>query len=62
MIVLEGSATFTDGVETREVGAGNVVVIPAGEPHAFTNSGEGPLKQIDIHVADAFATEWLEGR
>ena len=62
MIVLEGSATFTDGVETREVGAGNVVVIPAGEPHAFTNSGEGPLKQIDIHVADAFATEWLESR
>jgi mannose-6-phosphate isomerase-like protein (cupin superfamily) len=59
MIVLEGTATFTDGVSSREVGAGNVVVIPAGEPHAFTNTGDVPLKQIDIHVADAFATEWL---
>lgn len=59
MIVLEGTATFTDGVTSREVTAGNVVIIPAGEPHAFTNSGHEPLRQIDIHVADAFATEWL---
>ena len=59
MIVLEGTATFTDGQSSREVTAGNVVVIPAGEPHGFTNTGDGRLKQIDIHVADAFATEWL---
>ncbi len=59
MIVLEGTATFTDGSNSREVGAGNVVVIRAGEPHAFTNSGESQLRQIDIHVADAFETDWL---
>jgi mannose-6-phosphate isomerase-like protein (cupin superfamily) len=62
MIVQEGTATFTDGQTERDVGAGSVVVIPAGEPHAFKNTGDGPLKQIDIHVADAFGTEWLEER
>ena len=59
MIVQEGSATFTDGQTEREVTAGHVVVIPAGEPHGFTNTGDGQLRQIDIHVADAFGTEWL---
>ena len=60
MIVQEGRATFTDGETSHEVGAGNIVIIPAGEPHAFENTGDGPLRQIDIHVADAFATQWLE--
>lgn len=32
--------------------------VPAGRPHAFTNTGDSPLKEIDIHVADAFATDW----
>jgi mannose-6-phosphate isomerase-like protein (cupin superfamily) len=59
MIVLEGTATFTAGEESREVGPGEVVIIPAGEPHGFTNTGEAALRQIDIHVSDAFATRWL---
>ena len=59
MIVQSGTGTFTDGSVTREVAAGNVVVIGAGEPHAFTNTGAEPLEQIDIHVADAFQTDWL---
>jgi len=59
MIVQEGSATFTDGHTEQEVGAGHVVVIPAGEPHGFKNTGEANLRQIDIHVADAFDTTWL---
>ena len=42
------------------VGAGSVVIVAAGEPHGFTNTGDGPLRQIDIHVADAFSTDWLE--
>ena len=60
IVVLEGAATFTDGTSSVTAGAGSVVVIPAGEPHAFTNTGDGPLRQIDIHVADAFATDWLD--
>jgi len=35
-------------------------VIPAGEPHGFKNTGDGQLRQIDIHMADAFDTAWLE--
>jgi mannose-6-phosphate isomerase-like protein (cupin superfamily) len=59
IVVLEGSATLDDGTETREVEAGDVVVIPAEQPHAFINTGVGPLRQIDIHATSRFVTEWL---
>lgn len=48
-VTLEGEATFTVGDATIEVGAGQIVVAPAGVPHKFVNSGTGPLRQIDIH-------------
>ncbi len=48
-LTLEGEATFTVGEDTIEVGAGQVVVAPAGVPHRFVNSGTGPLRQVDIH-------------
>jgi mannose-6-phosphate isomerase-like protein (cupin superfamily) len=60
IIVLEGQATLDDGSAQLEVGAGDVVVIPGGQPHGFVNSGTGPLRQIDIHLNPRFATEWLE--
>lgn len=59
IVIQEGTATFTDGVTETEVGAGNIVIVGAGEPHAFTNTGDGPLRQLDIHVGDAFSTDWL---
>jgi quercetin dioxygenase-like cupin family protein len=59
IIVQEGEVAFSDGRRTREVGPGNVVIIPPGEPHAFRNTGAGPLRQVDIHVGDEFATDWL---
>jgi hypothetical protein len=31
------------------------------QPHAFVNTGDGPLRQVDIHVSPHFATEWLTG-
>jgi mannose-6-phosphate isomerase-like protein (cupin superfamily) len=34
-------------------------VVPAGVAHAFVNSGDGPLRQLDIHVGPQFDTEWL---
>jgi mannose-6-phosphate isomerase-like protein (cupin superfamily) len=58
-IVQEGEATFIAGDEERRAKAGEIVVIPAETPHAFTNDGHGPLRQIDIHVSPHFATEWL---
>jgi mannose-6-phosphate isomerase-like protein (cupin superfamily) len=59
-VVLEGRATYVVGDHDHEVGAGDVVVVPAGLPHRFVNSGDGPLRQIDIHVSPRFETEWLE--
>ena len=59
-VVQEGSATFTAGDEVIEAGGGQVVVVPAGVPHKFVNSGTGRLRQVDIHASDRFITEWLE--
>ena len=59
LIVLEGTATFDDGETRREVGAGEIAVVDAGQPHGFVNSGEGTLRQIDIHLSPSFDTEWL---
>ena len=59
-VVQEGSATFTAGDEVIEVKGGQVVVVPAGVAHKFVNSGDGRLRQVDIHASDHFVTEWLE--
>lgn len=59
-VVQEGSATFTAGDDTIEVSGGQVVVVPAGVPHKFVNSGTGRLRQVDIHASERFVTEWLE--
>jgi quercetin dioxygenase-like cupin family protein len=59
-VVQEGRATFTVGEATIEAGAGQILIAPAGVPHKFVNSGDGPLRQLDIHTNDRFVTEWLE--
>lgn len=59
-VVIEGHAIYTLGEETIEVTGGQVVIAPAGLPHAFVNAGPGVLRQIDIHASDRFATVWLE--
>jgi mannose-6-phosphate isomerase-like protein (cupin superfamily) len=59
-VVQEGEATVLTGSEERLVRAGDIVAIPAGEPHGFVNSGNVRLRQINIHVSPRFVTEWLE--
>jgi mannose-6-phosphate isomerase-like protein (cupin superfamily) len=59
-IVHEGTATFTVGDTTYDVAAGQIVIGPADVPHAFVNTGTGPLRQTDIHCNDRFVTEWLD--
>jgi len=61
-IVQEGEATMTAGDRGIVVRAGDIAVVPAGMPHAFVNSGDGPLRQIAIHLNPRYATEWLDGR
>jgi quercetin dioxygenase-like cupin family protein len=51
---IEGCATITVGDEAREVKAGGIVVIPAGTPHRFVNSGDTVLRQIDVHASPKF--------
>jgi mannose-6-phosphate isomerase-like protein (cupin superfamily) len=60
-IVQEGRATFRAGDDELELGPGQIVVVPAGVPHGFKNTGDGPLRQVDIHLNPRFVTEWLEG-
>ena len=58
-IVEAGSATFTVGDETFELGAGKIVVVPAGTPHKFV-SGEG-FRLISISPYDHMEQEDLDG-
>jgi quercetin dioxygenase-like cupin family protein len=59
-VVLEGQARFTAGEAVIEAVGGQIVVVPAGVPHTFVNSGTGPLRQVDIHPSGQFITEWLD--
>lgn len=56
---IEGCATITVGDEVREMKAGGIVVIPPNTPHRFINSGDSPLRQIDIHASPRFIQENL---
>jgi mannose-6-phosphate isomerase-like protein (cupin superfamily) len=42
-IVQEGTVTFTAGDDLVEAKGGQVVVVPAGVPHKFVNSGVGRI-------------------
>ena len=59
-ILLEGEATFHGPDGDLEVTGGHIVVVPAGEPHGFESSGEGPLRQVNIHVSARMLSQWLD--
>jgi quercetin dioxygenase-like cupin family protein len=58
-VIEEGQATFTVGDRTIEAHAGDIVVAPANEPHAFVNSGSGALRSVNIHPVPEMETVWL---
>jgi quercetin dioxygenase-like cupin family protein len=58
--VIEGRSRWRVGDQEREAKAGDVLIVRAGEPHKFVNSGDGPLRQFDIHLNPVFETTWLE--
>jgi quercetin dioxygenase-like cupin family protein len=49
---------IVEGVEF-EAGAGDVLVVKAGEVHSFTAIGDTPLVQLDIHLNPTFIQENL---
>jgi mannose-6-phosphate isomerase-like protein (cupin superfamily) len=59
-VVLEGRATFTVESTVIDAVAGQTLVVQPGESHKFINTGDGTLRQIDIHASPRFITEWLE--
>jgi len=59
-VVQEGRARYRIGSATLEVAAPQVLAVAAGVPHGFVNSGEGRLRQVDIHLSERIVTEWLE--
>lgn len=61
-VVQEGRARWVVDGRTLDVGPGDVVVVHAGEAHRFVNTGDGPLRQLDVHLSPRFATEWLDAR
>lgn len=59
-IVHSGRGTYVVGEEVVEAAAGEVVLIPSGVPHKFTNHGEVTLYHTAVHSTGTFAMEVLE--
>lgn len=59
-IHLEGKATFTIGDEIIEAEEGEIIIAPANVPHKFINTGQGILRQIDIHPVTKMVQTDLE--
>ena len=60
-IVQVGSLTFRVADEMIEATAGQIVIVPAGVPHKFTNTSSTVAHHIDIHTSGQMETTWLEG-
>ncbi len=57
--IREGRGSYVvDGV-AFEAEAGDILVIKAGEVHSFTNTGDTPLVQLDVHLSPRFIQEKL---
>ena len=57
--IQQGRGVWTVDGKTFEAGAGDVLVIKAGEVHGFRCIGEEPLVQVDVHLSPRFIQENL---
>lgn len=57
--VQSGRGVWTVNGEQFEAGAGDILVIKAGEVHSFTSIGDAPLVQLDVHLSPRFIQENL---
>ena len=46
---VEGSVKAEVAGDARDVGAGDIVVVPAGTRHNFTNTGDGPARLYTLY-------------
>jgi quercetin dioxygenase-like cupin family protein len=57
--VREGRGLYKVNGEAFEAGAGDILVIKAGEVHEFKCVGDAPLVQLDVHLSPRFIQENL---
>lgn len=57
--IREGRGLWTVDGQEFEAGAGDILVIKAGEIHSFRCIGDGPLVQLDVHLSPRFIQENL---
>ena len=57
--IREGRGLYVVEGQEFEAGAGDILVIKAGEVHSFRCIGEAPLVQVDIHLSPRFIQENL---
>ncbi|HEY0672599.1 MAG TPA: cupin domain-containing protein [Longimicrobiales bacterium] len=57
--VRSGRGLWTVNGEEFEAGAGDILVIKAGEVHSFKCIGHEPLVQLDVHLSPEFIQENL---
>lgn len=50
LVFVEGEGEYLLGQSVGHVGPGDVVVVPAGLEHNFTNTGEGALKLYTVYA------------
>lgn len=58
--IQSGRGHWTVEGQEFEAGAGDILIIKAGEVHSFRCIGEEPLVQIDVHLSPRFIQENLE--
>ena len=57
--VREGRGIWNVNGLEFEAGAGDILIIKAGEVHSFRAIGETPLVQVDVHLSPRFIQENL---
>ena len=57
--IREGRGLYNVDGREFEAGAGDILVIKAGEIHSFTCIGDAPLVRLDVHMSPRFIQENL---
>jgi mannose-6-phosphate isomerase-like protein (cupin superfamily) len=57
--VREGRGAYIVNGVAFEAGAGDILVIKAGEVHRFRAIGDTPLVEVDLHLSPRFIQENL---
>ncbi len=60
-VVHQGSGRFEVDGERLDGGPGDMVIIPPGAWHAFTNAGQAPLRVVAVHESPQAVIEWEDG-